>query len=409
VKLVLDIIKSAQDSQSKRSLHLNKEGGVIGRSSDADWQLLDPKNYISNKHVHIEYQDNVYFIRDESTNGTYLKFPYKKLPKGNSIKINSTDIFILGEYEIQARFVEDDFSTDIMSQINALDQTQSKEKQNIGIIPDNDFLDEPFDSLETNATDIMNIVANANKTEDENTITNAVEVEYEITGEIDEHYINIPDASKEEDENISTITDTSLQRSLEVLEKKLGVKICSIENKDREALFEEIGNIVLNSLTGLKHSLYIKEKIKEEMNVLKADEKETQSNPILLGESASKLLRDKQLTGMLGFSKLSDAVLQSFDELDRHNIALHSSTKNLMNVTMRKFSPTNLEYYFEKKGALRGIFKPKKIKLWKAYQTMFHELEETPEVGVELIAKELEREYKSNAYGVSLATQQRVK
>lgn len=400
MKLVLDIIKSNQDSQANRSLHLNKEDALVGRSNECDWQLIDPNNYISNKHLYIEYKDNLYFIRDESTNGTYLKFPYKKLPKGNNITINSTDIYI--DYEIQARFVEDDFSEDIISHINTID-SNNKERENIDIIPDNDFIDEPFDSLETNEVDIMNIVSNTKKDVDE------VEVERDISSEIDEHYINIPDALNEKDEKLSKITDASLQRSIAVLEKKLGIEICSIENKDREALFEEIGDIVLNSLIGLKHSLYVKEKIKEDMNVLKVDEKEIESNPILLGDSASKLLRDKQLAGMLGFSKISDAVLQSFDEIDRHNIALHASTKNLMNVTIRKFSPEGLEYYFERTNALKGIFKPRTFKLWSAYHNMFKQFDKDPDTGIKLIRKEFEKEYKSNAYGVSLATQQRVK
>ena len=405
MKLVLDIIKSSQDSLAKRSLHLNKEGGIIGRASEADWQLVDSQNYISNEHAHIEYQDNLYFIRDQSTNGTYLKFPYKKLPKGNSVKINSTDVFIIGEYEIQARFVEDDFSTDIIAQVNT---AVEEETQGIDIIPDNDFLDEPFDSLESSEINVADLVSTSKKVTDNNLMDDE-EVEYEITAEIDEHYMSMPEATKEEDEINLTIADTSLQRSLAILEQKLGIEICSLEKKERDVLMEEMGNIIINSLTGLRHSLYIKEKVKEDINVLQADEKETQVNPILLGDSASKLLQNKQLTGMLGFSKVSDAVLQSFDELDRHNIALHSSTKNLMNVVMQKFSPTNLGYYFEKQGSLRGIFKSKASKRWRAYQQMFKEFEQEPEKGVELLQKEFEKEYKSVAYGVSLATQQRVK
>ena len=403
MKLVLDVIKSSQDSLAKRSLHLNKENGVIGRASQADLQLADSQNYISKIHLYIEYQDNLYFVRDESTNGTYLKFPYKKLPKGNNVKINPTDIFVLGEYEIQARFVEEDFSTSIMDQIN----TSTEEEDEIGIIPDNDFLDEPFDSLESNEIDVTDIISNSKKFVYEDEMDDD-EVEYEITGEIDEHYMSIPEAKKEESVTDSVVADTSLQKSLAILEKKLGIEISSLEKKERDVLMEEIGSIIINSLSGLKHSLYIQQKIKEDMNVLKTDEKET-VNPILLGDSASKLLQNKQFAGMLGFSKISDAVLQSFNELDRHNIALHSSAKNLMNITIQKFSPVNLGHYFEKKGTLKGLLKPKASKMWDGYQEMFKEFEQEPEKGVQLLQKDFEKEYKSSAFGVSLATQQRVK
>lgn len=403
MKLVLDIIKSGEETPLKRSFHLNREGGIVGRSTNADWQLNDQQNYISNSHVYIEYQDEVYYIRDESTNGTYLKFPYKKLPKGNRIKINSTDIYILGEYEIQARFVEDDFSTDIMEQINTSDSEDTR------IIPDDDFLDEPFDSLETHEINVMDIVTSAKKTTYENTVSND-EIDSETNAsELNEHHISIPDASQETSEASSTISNTSLQRSINILEQKLGIEICSLDKKERDILIEEVGDIILNSLSGLKHSLYLKEKIKEDLNVLKADERETQVNPILLGESASTLLQNKQLTGMLGFSRVSDAILQSFDELDQHNIALHASSKNLMSVVIRRFSPSNLAYYFESLGALKSIFKSKRSMMWSAYEDMFKELEHEPEKGAELISKDFAREYKNTAYSVTLATEKRVK
>lgn len=402
MKLVLDIIKSAEEISTKRNFHLNQKNGTIGRSQSADWQLVDKHNYISNIHLHIEYQDEVYFLRDESTNGTYIKFPYKKIPKGNRIKINSTDIFILGDYEIQARFVEDDFTTNMIDQIN------TSESQPNTIIPDDDFLDEPFDSLETNELNVMDIISNSKKPTYENTIRND-EIDSESkTSELNEHHIDIPSMHKESNNSESTIHNTSLERSLHILEKKLEIEICSLDKTQRDAMMEEIGDIILNSLSGLKHSLYLKEKIKEDLNVLKANEKETQVNPILLGKSASALLQSKQTAGMLGFSKISDAVLQSFDELDQHNTALHSTSKNLMNIVLQRFSPTKLTYYFESIGELKSLFKIKNFVMWKAYKRMFKELDSKPEKGIEIIKKDFSKEYKNIAYSVNLATKKRI-
>ncbi len=53
--------------------------------------------------------------------------------------------------------------------------------------------------------------------------------------------------------------------------------------------------------------------------------------------------------------KISEAVSKSFKELDIHNIALHRSSKNLVNIAALKFSPKSLEHHFETSGDLNAL------------------------------------------------------
>lgn len=78
MKLIFDIIKNGKDVPVKRNFHFNMTSGVIGRSDEVDWTLADRKSYISSSHATVEYRDGIYFIKDTSTNGTFLKYPYKK-------------------------------------------------------------------------------------------------------------------------------------------------------------------------------------------------------------------------------------------------------------------------------------------------------------------------------------------
>lgn len=402
MKLVFDMIKSGEDIPQKRNYHFNKEGGVIGRSSDSSWQLVDKHNYISNQHVYIEYLDEVYFIRDESSNGTYLKFPYKKLPKGNRIKINSTDIYILGEHEIQARFVEDDFSTEVLD--------TSTESNESNIIPDNDFLeDDGFDNLEKNEIDVMDIVSNKKEKTYENTISYLEKDSDETENNINMEHINIPKFSKEVPVKNTPTEESSLLRSLNILEEKLGIEISSLEKDDRDKIFTELGDIILNTLDGLRHSLHLKEKIKENLNVLKIEDKPVEINPILLGKSASHLLKNNETGGLLGISKISNSITQSFNELDHHNIALHGSSKNIIKISTAKFSPKNLEYHFEVSGLLRSNIIPKRLMMWTAYKQMFDRFENEPEFGVDLISKDFSREYNNLAYSLKLSSNRNIK
>ncbi len=146
MKLIFDIIKNGKDVPVKRNYHFNMTSGSIGRADDVDWSLNDSNNYISSNHATVEYKDGIYFIKDHSTNGTFLKYPYKKLPKNISIKINSTDIFIIGDYEIQARFIDNDYSQDdIISSdysVNNNNTINTTPATNQLIPNDDDFLDD---------------------------------------------------------------------------------------------------------------------------------------------------------------------------------------------------------------------------------------------------------------------------
>ena len=389
MKLVFDIIKSGEDIPLKRNFHFNKQGGTIGRSLTCSWQLKDSHSFISNTHLEIEYKDEVYFIKDDSTNGTYLKFPYKKLPKGNRIKINSTDIYILGDHEIQARFVEDNFSEDISSDLSS--------KQ---IIPDDDFLDDNnFDSLEKKDLSIDNFISP--KKEEKAAF---IKEENEISNKLEDQHIRMPNVSKQANKLHENVNNSSLQRSVEILEDKLGIDICSLDKNDRDLVLSEIGDIILNTLSGLKHSLYLKDKINEDLKINNLKEELVSVNPIALGENASKLLQNNENGGLLGMAKISDAVKNSFKELDNHNLTFHTCAKNIMKISVLKFSPKELEYSFEREGALKSLLIPKKVMIWRAYKKQFDRLNNDPEFGYELISDEFANEYKNTSYSIKLAS-----
>ncbi|PZN98509.1 MAG: type VI secretion system-associated FHA domain protein TagH, partial [Hyphomicrobiales bacterium] len=53
----------------------------IGRDQHLDWALPDPTRAISGRHCEIRFRDGGYWLRDVSTNGTYVN--------GNSNRVQS--------------------------------------------------------------------------------------------------------------------------------------------------------------------------------------------------------------------------------------------------------------------------------------------------------------------------------
>ncbi len=456
MKLIFDLIKNGKDIPEKRNFHFNMTGGSIGRSDDSDWTLTDRKNYISSNHVLVEFKDGIYFIKDQSTNGTYLKYPYKKLPKNISIKINSTDIFIIGDYEIQARFIDDDYSKEDIISNN--DYTNTKQL-NTQLIPnDDDFLDDfiledsnimnnsfiiPDDDNEFNSNvmnmfnekkdgknDDLNPFSNTETTildndfVDDRTYSNPLNEHINVKNftEVIEPELIKPEETTMQREEITeviiekeeiieeevieepvkvkpSLSKEETEHSISVIEKKLGIELSSLNQEDRDYILTEISDIVINCLEGLKNSLNTKEKIKGDLLISKNSPSHKDSNPIKMGQHALNILESRNSNDI----KISEAVKKSFKELDIHNIALHRSSKNLVNIAALKFSPKSLEYHFETNGQLNALM-PKKYQMWDAYINMFKKLNEDPDFGINLIEKEFSKEYNNILYSIKLTS-----
>lgn len=441
MKLVFDIVKSGGVVPSHRNFHFDINGGTIGRNDSCNWVLRDAQNYISGHHLSIIFMDDIYFIKDESTNGTFLKHPYKKLPKGHPVKINASDIFIIGDHEVQARYSYNEYAQDDI--IGSINKSQVQEN----IIPNDDFLFESkadsFGELESNSeADIFDLIDDVEQKEDvfddifdtvevsvdeellNNVVPKAVvgddfneviEIDYEIDERIvplDEHF-DIPSfqekviRSEEPEQTIKprkqahqVATDGSAESALKILEEKLGIQLLNISSDERDQVMVEISNILINTLEHLGRSVLIKEKTKQDLHLSSSNLDHQTNNPVMLGRAATKLLQPN--SSDLGMMKLSDAVTKSLSEINQHSVALHGATKNIMKITARKFAPKYLEYRFESTGALRGMM-PKPAMMWKAYSEMFDSLHDHPEMGVEMIARDFSEEYQNMVYSLQLS------
>jgi pSer/pThr/pTyr-binding forkhead associated (FHA) protein len=69
---------------------------IIGRSLDCDYVIYDPKNRISRKHLEVNFNGSIYFIKDlNSTNGTYLNG--SKISPNVEFRINKSDKLTLSK------------------------------------------------------------------------------------------------------------------------------------------------------------------------------------------------------------------------------------------------------------------------------------------------------------------------
>lgn len=76
-------------------------GGHIGRNDGNDWVLRDPDRYVSGRHAEIEHRGGTWWLRDLSTNGTFVNESDEALGPDRAHQLNNGDRIRIGEYEIE--------------------------------------------------------------------------------------------------------------------------------------------------------------------------------------------------------------------------------------------------------------------------------------------------------------------
>ena len=87
---------------------LAAEGGRIGRAGDNDWVLTDPERYVSAHHAMVEMRDGAWWIKDLSTNGTFINGSSRPIGPGGSHRIADGDRIRFGSIEAVAEILQDE-------------------------------------------------------------------------------------------------------------------------------------------------------------------------------------------------------------------------------------------------------------------------------------------------------------
>lgn len=76
------------------------QGGAVGRALDNDWVLPDPEKFVSSHHAQILCRGGSYFLKDTSTNGTYINGSPQPVGNGMEQQLFNNDRIQIGDYEI---------------------------------------------------------------------------------------------------------------------------------------------------------------------------------------------------------------------------------------------------------------------------------------------------------------------
>jgi type VI secretion system protein len=75
-------------------------GGTIGRASDNDWVLPDPRRVVSAHHFQVQFHSGRYWLIDTSTNGVFVNDSDEPASVKGRIEMRDGDRLRMGDYEI---------------------------------------------------------------------------------------------------------------------------------------------------------------------------------------------------------------------------------------------------------------------------------------------------------------------
>jgi type VI secretion system protein ImpI len=95
------VSENAAAAGENRRWTFGVNGGCIGRAAGNDWVLRDPDRYVSGRHAAIEHRAGSWWLRDTSTNGTFVNDSDEALGPDRPHQLSNGDRFRIGEYEIE--------------------------------------------------------------------------------------------------------------------------------------------------------------------------------------------------------------------------------------------------------------------------------------------------------------------
>ncbi len=103
MKLIFKIISNPENGVlSDNCKVFDSTLSTIGRSHNSDWVLPDPERFISSKHAEIHLRNNIFYIKDISSNGIIDAESNEAIGKNQELPISNNQKFLIGEYLIQA-------------------------------------------------------------------------------------------------------------------------------------------------------------------------------------------------------------------------------------------------------------------------------------------------------------------
>ena len=315
-------------------------GGVIGRGESCDWAIPDRQRLLSKRHAQISSRDGAFFLTDTSGNGVSHRASGARLPKGEPVRIQDEDVFLMGDFEILARLTS--------GQTNGTSPA-GRPLSVDSLIPDDAFLDlDPLKALEQHPGEFSAIdelvgpsamPANAFNGSD----YAPVDMENLLVPEL----VEAPVEPKPEPVLPATAPHHPGEDFWERFGTALGINLGNLDTEAREALALSAVKLLRHSIQGLQQSLHTRSKLKSELRLVQTLIQGEPKNPLKVADDAQQALQMLLQPNKPAQLSADQAIARAFRDLQAHQVALLTASRATLRATLEHFSPQRLMFRLE--------------------------------------------------------------
>lgn len=391
-------------------------GGLIGRSDECEWQLPDRSKQISRQHALVTYYDGSFFIEDISTNGVFHSLGKERLQKGVPHKIEHGDGFLIGDYTVMAKLMQNpstyaesavDMEQDLLAEkdvVLSLDPIRAMEeeaeynaKKRLGAF--NDILGietptETFGSKNDPGQDMMlSVVAvpegyvlkkspladAAQHDADPGAILDAppppfygnpvkmdpwdakgslshIRPEYELPP--------VPEAPPPPD----PVPETYPVPETDEFFKRLGFSRAPDEQEERDRILKLAADLLVASVEGVSLALQNRAECKNELRLpMTTTSLAVNNNPLKFSPTAGAALATLLAPLQKGVLDPVYSVKDAFHDLHSHHLGLLAGARAAVNSALEKLAPAAMEMRLDMNGPVRI---GRVARLWHTYIRM---------------------------------------
>jgi len=315
-------------------------GGRIGRNESNDWVLRDPDRYVSGRHAEIEHRAGTWWLRDTSTNGTFVNDAEEALGHDRPHKLAHGDRIRIGDYEIEVEISgSNDFLVQDTGGVGAADLEQSFEARNFmatrRVVREAPPRPAPPAAPAAPAAPVASARA------------------------------------REEQE---------LWPGLAALCKGAGIDPRALPPEARASALAQAGQLLRETLVGFSELARTRADFAGEFNIVSGARRRDATSPLLQLAAVEQILELLLAGRGPGDSRAIDEVRSQFARARHHEIAIAAAMREAVSALMQKLDPDELEQQLGRRPA--GAGPDLQARLWERYRELFRATAQSGDAGL---------------------------
>lgn len=191
--------------------------------------------------------------------------------------------------------------------------------------------------------------------------------------------------------------------AINVLFETLGINPADIPPEQIPELLKNIALIAKNSMSGIMKSMISRAHLKNEFRLSMTTIKTQENNPLKFCINYEQLVHYMLLNPISGYLDAEQAVKESFEELQEHQLGVVAGMKSAFKTMLDKLSPEKIVHKVNQSKLISLPLSSKKSRYWDTFNDLYNDIEEEDDVFDTLFGNEFCKAYERQVENIRQA------